>query len=1069
MRKVWNLIFIVFSISFFLLPLNNVKASEENERVSKEEFSQPVFENNTDAANYVRKELVERNEKISLVYRLTIPNTGLPSGTAVSIYDEALKVTNSAVEGDYLKYNIRSRNVSTEIQGNDGEYSYYLLSYTMTYLTSAAEEANVTTFVNELIISLGMNNSSLSDAEKTKKLYDYLGTNVYYDHDGYEFEKDQIESGAENVEWTATHSAYSALLTNSSLCQGYALSVYRVLKEVGIEVRFIRGQGYKNDDAEHAIHDFNIVKVDGKWYYLDANWGAMFKESNGGTSTDIDYSWFLKDKQDFAYHEIVEENLSSNHECYNLEDPTSANYTSQSYGDSLSSLLDGYDASYTFYNLSDKEIKKPENKIVVMTLFRNGWVNTNYWLKELADSKYFDSDFIDFYAVDINKNPDYTSLLSMANKTGFGVDNVMYQSEHYKTKTYLSDLANTLLTNVGYKDYDFYFNYNLPVTLIIDKSNQVEYVINAGKEMNGKSVQAYISTEYLDQRIDYLLSNPSNDTRTSVKSPTEVSSICVQRPDGAGIYAGALVGVTGGMEYRESNSNIYYSGVDNSNITGLSAGSYYVRYKGTNTTKPSDEVEIVIAPAAPRGTLKCTTIADSSMKIEWGGIRGAKGYEIYRSSTSSLNESDYTLVGTTTETSFHDLTTIDGKSYYYKLKSYNTDSKGNKYYSDLSGYTGGTARAAIKIFSGGDAVSSKDMYIGSTYTLKYVISSAYPDVKYNSAYLGNSALASIKVDAAGKQITVTPVAQGNTYLYIKSNDGNIYKCLLKISDSISIDETKISLYTGEKYTLKPVIAPSVTSISYSTGNAAVAKVNSDGILTAVSSGNTYVYAKASNGRTAKCLVTVMSSVPVTSVSVRYTSKTIQVKDSFQFTVTVTPANATNQTVTYKTGNTKIATVDTKGKVTGVSVGNTYLYATSSNGVSTKCLIKVIAKEIPVESVSVRYTSKTVYVNDTFGFTTTVTPSNATNQTITYKTGNTEVATVDAEGKVTGVGVGNTYLYATASNGVSTKCLIKVVDGSVRSIQRMEYKEEKQDVSEDEEEIPVDSGKEEISEIMEDQE
>ena len=64
MRKVWNLIFIVFSISFFLLPLNNVKASEENERVSKEEFSQPVFENNTDAANYVRKELVERNEKI---------------------------------------------------------------------------------------------------------------------------------------------------------------------------------------------------------------------------------------------------------------------------------------------------------------------------------------------------------------------------------------------------------------------------------------------------------------------------------------------------------------------------------------------------------------------------------------------------------------------------------------------------------------------------------------------------------------------------------------------------------------------------------------------------------------------------------------------------------------------------------------------------------------------------------------------------------------------------------------------------------------------------------------------
>ena len=169
-----------------------------------------IFENTSDAVNYLREQMVERKDMISFVYRIPIPNEGLPEGTAISIYDEAMQVTDDPHEGDYLKYSVRSRYASTDILDNDGEYSYFRMTYQMRYLTTKEEEENLDQLVENLISELDINNEKTKDIDKVKKVYDYLGKNVYYDHEGYQDELDQIESGAENIEWVPTHSAYVA-------------------------------------------------------------------------------------------------------------------------------------------------------------------------------------------------------------------------------------------------------------------------------------------------------------------------------------------------------------------------------------------------------------------------------------------------------------------------------------------------------------------------------------------------------------------------------------------------------------------------------------------------------------------------------------------------------------------------------------------------------------------------------------------------------------------------------------------------------------------------------------------
>ena len=149
----------------------------------------------------------------------------------------------------------------------------------------------------------------------------------------------------------------------------------------------------------------------------------------------------------------------------------------------------------------------------------------------------------------------------------------------------------------------------------------------------------------------------------------------------------------------------------------------------------------------------------------------------------------------------------------------------------------------------------------------------------------------------------------------------------------------------------------------------------------------------------------------------------------QLKATVLPNNAYNKSVTWKSSNSKIATVDKNGKVKALKVGNAIITATSTDGsnVSAQCKIKVVQRVTKIKlNKSIINLSKK---GKTAKLKATVLPNNAYNKSVTWKANNTKVVTVDKKGKIKATtNKGATYVNAIAKDGSKKKAKLLVVVG-----------------------------------------
>lgn len=87
-------------------------------------------------------------------------------------------------------------------------------------------------------------------------------------------------------------------------------------------------------------------------------------------------------------------------------------------------------------------------------------------------------------------------------------------------------------------------------------------------------------------------------------------------------------------------------------------------------------------------------------------------------------------------------------------------------------------------------------------------------------------------------------------------------------------------------------------------------------------------------------------ISVTGVSLDKTEASVEEGANVQLAATVAPSNATNKTVTWKSEDETIATVDNTGKVTGVAAGTVNIIATTADGAKTaQCALTVTAKKV----------------------------------------------------------------------------------------------------------------------------
>lgn len=180
------------------------------------------------------------------------------------VFSYDLKETTSDL--DYLRLNMRGTlQVSSWTYGN-----YVLFEFNQNYWTTAEQEA----YVDEMVAAIldGLDISELSQGGKVRAIHDYIVHNVEYD------------------DTLTKYSAYDALYSKRTVCNGYTLLMYKMLAEADVPVRAISGNGLNGGRSEY--HAWIIVRIGPVWYNIDVTWDDTAR-------TD---AYFMKGAAGFADH-----------------------------------------------------------------------------------------------------------------------------------------------------------------------------------------------------------------------------------------------------------------------------------------------------------------------------------------------------------------------------------------------------------------------------------------------------------------------------------------------------------------------------------------------------------------------------------------------------------------------------------------------------------------------------------------------------------------------------------------------------------------------------------------------
>ena len=247
-----------------------------------------------------------------------------------------------------------------------------------------------------------------------------------------------------------------------------------------------------------------------------------------------------------------------------------------------------------------------------------------------------------------------------------------------------------------------------------------------------------------------------------------------------------------------------------------------------------------------------------------------------------------------------------------------------------------------------------------------------------------------------------------------------------VNDALDSDD-KLTLKKGKEATLEIDYQPEVfaesKTIKWESSNEDVATVV-NGVVKAIAPGTTTITATSVNNKKDTIIVEV-PVVELEDVTIDKADLTIEKGSSETLTAVVSPEDTTdNKTITWSSSDDTVATVDANGKVTAVGVGTATITATAAGKTDT-CTVTVTCK---LESIKLDKTEMTLEAGKTAdALVVTKNPTDATVDVADTKwtSLNKEVATVDANGKVTAVAPGTAVIQAEL-DGQIAKCTVTVI-------------------------------------------
>ena len=245
--------------------------------------------------------------------------------------------------------------------------------------------------------------------------------------------------------------------------------------------------------------------------------------------------------------------------------------------------------------------------------------------------------------------------------------------------------------------------------------------------------------------------------------------------------------------------------------------------------------------------------------------------------------------------------------------------------------------------------------------------------------------------------------------------------------SVSLDSTEKTAERYDDFQLTATIAPLnfTDAVVWTSSNEEVATVSDTGYVEICGVGTAVITVTAGNVK-AVCKITVPQLIDW----IEFDEDEIELKagQTYQLKPYISPSDATNKKLKYTSSDTKVAEVSASGLVTAKSEGKAKIRAAATDGSDeyAVCYVTVTGKA-KVTGITLDRTSAEVKRGEKLTLNVTVSPSYASNKKVVWKSANTKIATVDANGSVTAKAPGRTKITVTSSENSSyqASCTVTV--------------------------------------------
>lgn len=231
----------------------------------------------------VRTSLRKHDKRIEITYQSHSNNMEDIYSLVKDVMSFALDETNNPTEGDYIYQQYGGYELNYQYQKIDGNYQY-TIEITPHYYTTLQQEEQVNQQLQAVLESFHFSRKT-TEFEKIQMIHQYICDSIEYD---IVHQKNQY--------YHLKTTAFAGLINHRAVCQGYAVLMYRMLRESGIDARVITGIVRKEDGSEE-LHAWNLVRIGKYWYHIDATWNDQQQTDAYFLKCDSSMSSHIRDEE----------------------------------------------------------------------------------------------------------------------------------------------------------------------------------------------------------------------------------------------------------------------------------------------------------------------------------------------------------------------------------------------------------------------------------------------------------------------------------------------------------------------------------------------------------------------------------------------------------------------------------------------------------------------------------------------------------------------------------------------------------------------------------------------------